>query len=87
MTALSPPITGFTGMGLDGVGWGTLVTNDRVWISGLNGKILVMDLTGHPVSKESDVPFKNLFGLMGLTATPNGDIWVADGSDDQLLVH
>ena len=22
-TALSPPITGFTGMGVDGIGWGT----------------------------------------------------------------
>ncbi|MBS0559581.1 MAG: hypothetical protein JSR21_05955 [Proteobacteria bacterium] len=85
-TALSPPITGFTGMGLDGVGWGTLVTADRVWISGFNGKILVMDLNGHPVAKESDVPFKNLFGLMGIAAAPNGDIWVADGADDQLLL-
>jgi hypothetical protein len=85
-TPLSPPITGFTGMGLDGVGWGTLVTNDRVWISGFNGKMLVMDLNGQPVAKESDVPFKNLFGLMGITAAPNGDIWVADGSDDQLLL-
>ena len=28
--ALSPPITGFTGMGLDGVGWGTAVTHDKV---------------------------------------------------------
>jgi photosystem II stability/assembly factor-like uncharacterized protein len=57
-TPLSPPITGFTGMGLDGVGWGTLVTNDRVWISGFNGKILVMDLDGRPVAKESDFPFR-----------------------------
>jgi hypothetical protein len=85
-TPLSPPITGFTGMRLDGVGWGTFVTNDRVWASGFNGKILVMDLNGRPVAKESDVPFKNLFGLMGITAAPNGDIWVADGSDDQLLL-
>jgi hypothetical protein len=85
-TPLSPPITGFTGMGLDGVGWGTLVTSDRVWISGFNGKLLVMDLNGNPVAKESDVPFKNLFGLMGIAAAPNGDIWVADGADDQLLL-
>ena len=64
-TLLSPPITGFRGMGLDGVGWGTAVTDDRVWISGFNGKILVMDLDGHPVGKESDFPFtKGLFGLI-----------------------
>ena len=36
-TALSPPITGFTGMGIDGVGWGTAVTKDRVWISSFYG--------------------------------------------------
>jgi hypothetical protein len=38
-TALSPPITGFTCMGIDGVGWGTAVSKDRVWISSFNGKI------------------------------------------------
>ena len=53
-TALSPAITGFTGMGIDGVGWGTAVTNDRVWISSFNGKILVMDFKGNPVATESD---------------------------------
>ena len=40
-TALSPAITGFTGMGLDGVGWGTGVTLDKVWVGGFNGKICV----------------------------------------------
>ena len=48
--ALSPPIFGFTGMGIDGVGWGTAVTKDRVWISSFNGKILVMDFNGKPVA-------------------------------------
>ena len=57
-TALSPPITGFTGMGMDGVGWGTAVTLDKVWITSFNGKILVMDFDGHPIGKESDFPFK-----------------------------
>ena len=32
---LSPPITGFTGMGIDGVGWGTAVTLDKVWVGEL----------------------------------------------------
>jgi len=85
-TLLSPPITGFRGMGLDGVGWGTAVTDDRVWISGFNGKILVMDLDGHPVGKESDFPFtKGLFGLMGVGVAPNGDIWICDGPGNQML--
>ena len=84
--ALSPPITGFRGMGIDGVGWGTAVTKDRVWISSFNGKILVMDFDGKPVASESDFPFKEKFlGLMGIGVAPNGDVWIADGSDNQLL--
>ena len=85
-TALSPPITGFTGMGIDGVGWGTAVTKDRVWITSFNGKILVMDFDGKPVANESDFPFKEKFlGLMGIGVAANGDVWIADGSDNQLL--
>src|SRR5215471_482600 len=85
-TALSPPITGFTGMGIDGVGWGTAVAKDRVWISSFNGKILVMDFNGKPVATESDFPFKEKFlGLMGIGVAANGDVWIADGSDNQLL--
>ena len=84
--ALSPPITGFTGMGIDGVGWGTAVTNDRVWITSFNGKILIMDFDGKPVGKESDFPFEEKFlGLMGVGVAENGDVWIADGSNDQLL--
>ena len=85
-TALSPAITGFTGMGIDGVGWGTAVTKDRVWISSFNGKILVMDFNGKPVASESDFPFKQKFlGLMGIGVAANGDVWIADGADNQLL--
>ena len=36
-TALSPAITGFTGMGVDGIGWGTGVANDKVWVTSFNG--------------------------------------------------
>ena len=58
-TPLSPPITGFTGMGIDGVGWGTAVTKDRVWITSFNGKILVMDFDGKPVATESTSPSRS----------------------------
>src|SRR5271165_6858882 len=85
-TPLSPPITGFTGMGLDGVGWGTAVTLDKVWASSFNGKILIMDFNGRPIGKESDFPFKEKFlGLMGIGVSAEGDVWIADGSDNQLL--
>ena len=78
--ALSPAVTGFTGMGLDGVGWGTAVTNDdSVWATSFNGSILVMDLNGRPVGKEGDLPFKEkVSGLMGVGIAQSGDVWVAD---------
>jgi streptogramin lyase len=70
-------------MGIDGVGWGTAVTKDQVWISSFNGKILVMDFNGNPVAKESDFPFNEKFiGLMGIGVSATGDVWIADGSND-----
>jgi hypothetical protein len=84
--ALSPAILGFTGMGVDGIGWGTAVTLDKVWVTSFNGKIGVMDFNGKPIGNESDFPFKEkLTGLMGIGVAANGDVWIADGSDNQLL--
>jgi len=46
----------------------------------------VCRFNGKPVATESDIPFKEkLLGLMGIGVAPNGDVWIADGSDDQLL--
>ena len=74
-------------MGIDGVGWGTAVTKDRVWISSFNGKILVMDFDGKPVATENDFPFKEKFlGLMGIGVADNRRcVDCRDGSDNQLL--
>jgi hypothetical protein len=55
-TALSPPIAGFTGMGVDGIGWGTGVTLDKVWVTGFNGKIGVMDLKAGRAEKKATSP-------------------------------
>ena len=84
--ALSPPITGFTGMGVDGIGWGTAVTRDKAWVTSFNGKIGVFNFDGSPAASEADFPFKQkLLGLMGIGVAADGDVWIADGSDDQLL--
>ena len=84
-TALSPAITGFTGMGIDGVGWGTAVALDKVWITSFNGKILLMDFDGRPIANESDFPMAGQMGqLMGVGIAANGDVWIADGSKNQL---
>ncbi len=85
-TALSPPITGFPGMGIDGIGWSTGVTLDKVWVSSFNGSIGVMDFDGNPIGTESDFPMAGKIGnLMGVGVAANGDVWIADGTKDQLL--
>lgn len=85
-TVVSPPVNGFRGMGLDGVGWGTGVSLDKVWVGGLNGTILVTDFNGNPVAKESDLPMAGqLGGVMGIATAANGDIWLADGTKNRML--
>ena len=85
-STLSPPVTGFMGAGINGIGWGTAVTRENVWASSFNGKILVMDLQGRPVASEQDFPFGDkLHGLMGIGVAANGDVWVTDSEGDQLL--
>jgi hypothetical protein len=85
-TVLSPVVNGFRGMGLDGVGWGTGVTLDKVWVGGLNGTILVMDFNGNPIGTEKDFPMAGqLGGVMGVGVAANGDVWIADGTKNDLL--
>jgi hypothetical protein len=85
-TALSPPITGFTGMGVDGIGWGTAVALDKVWVASFNGAIGVHDFQGRAIGKESDIPFAGKTGgLMGVSVAANNDVWIADGTKNQLL--
>jgi hypothetical protein len=85
-TVVSPAVNGFRGMGLDGVGWGTGVSLDKVWVGGLNGTILVTDFNGNPVAKESDLPMAGqLGGVMGIATAANGDVWLADGTKNRML--
>jgi len=85
-TALSPAITGFTGMGIDGIGWGTGVTLDKVWVTGFNGAIGIMDFQGRPIGKETDFPFAGqVGGLQGVGVAANGDVWIADATKNQML--
>ena len=54
--ALSPDIFGFTGMGIDGVGWGTAVAKDKVWITSFNGKFSCSISTAHPPPRRAMSP-------------------------------
>ncbi|WP_343634003.1 hypothetical protein [Fluviicola sp.] len=88
---ISPPVTGYTGMGVDGVGWGTAITNaGTCWITSFNGAIGVFNLEdGSPVVEQ--VPeniaetLTAIGGLQGIGVAPNGDIWVAATSSNEML--
>ncbi|HEU5430386.1 MAG TPA: hypothetical protein VFU81_01920, partial [Thermomicrobiales bacterium] len=84
--ALSPPITGFTGMGVDGIGWGTGVMLDKVWVTGLNGAIGIMDFAGQPIGQESAFPMAGkVGGLQGVGVAANGDVWITGATKNQML--
>lgn len=88
---VSPPVTGYTGMGVDGVGWGTAITNaGTCWTTSFNGAIGVYKLEdGSPVVDQ--VPEKlaetltDFGGLQGIGVAPNGDIWIAGTSSNEML--
>ena len=42
-TVVSPPVNGFRGMGLDGVGWGTGVSLDKVWVGDQTAQQAIVD--------------------------------------------
>ena len=85
-TPISPPITGFTGMGIDGVGWGTGVDKDKVWLTSFNSTIGVFDFNGKPLGPEEGITLGGKFGQgQGVGIAANGDVWVADSTKDQLV--
>ena len=84
--ALSPAIVGYNGVNVDGIGWGTAVTEDAVWVSGFSGNIGVYDFDGNPVVGPEGISFgKDNGGLQGIGTAINGDVWVADSTMDQML--
>lgn len=86
---LSPPITGFSGGGLDSPGWGIAFSeDDKVWLTNLIGStISVLDRkTGAPLSPETGYDFDGKLGQMqGVLVAPNGDLWTVDNGNSQIV--
>ncbi len=85
---LSPITTGFTGGGLEGIGFGLAVdAGDNVWATTYGSKAIVrFDNSGRPLSPPEGYNFNGQLGLMqGIIATPNGDIWALDVEKSQLV--
>ncbi len=85
---LSPAVTGFTGGGLFGPGFGlALDAQNRPWVTSFQGDtISIFDTTGKPLSPPYGYDFNGQLGSMqGVIATPNGDIWAVDMTKAQLI--
>jgi hypothetical protein len=85
---LSPPVTGFTGGGLGGPGFGlTLDAQENVWLTSTGtNSISKFDKTGKPLSPPDGWNFNGRLGKMqGVIATPSGDIWAIDTMKAQVV--
>jgi hypothetical protein len=80
---LSPAPEGLNGQGLDGIGWGTTVTEDKVWVSSFNGVVGVFDLDGNVLGPATVAGSNG--ALQGLATAPNGDVWICDNQNNQML--
>ncbi len=88
-TALSPAVTGFTGGGISGPGFGLAIdAGGRIWTTSFAGAhtMSTFDSNGKPLSPPEGYDFGGKVGqLQGIIATPNGDIWSADLTGSQLI--
>jgi hypothetical protein len=85
---LSPMTTGFTGGGLEGIGFGmALDANDNVWAGTYGTQTIVkFDKTGKPLSPPDGWNFNGQLGQMqGVIVTPNGDVWALDVAKSQVV--
>ena len=85
---LSPMVTGFTGGGVEGIGFGLCVdAEDNCWATTYGSKAIVeFDKTGKPLSPPEGWTFGGRLGKMqGIIATPNGDIWALDVDNSQII--
>src|SRR5262252_2625975 len=85
---LSPMTTGFTGGGLQGIGFGMAIdADDNVWATCYGSKTIVkFDNSGKPLSPPEGYNFNGQLGLMqGIIVTPSGDVWALDLEKSQVV--
>jgi hypothetical protein len=85
---LSPITVGFTGGGLEGVGYGLAIdSSDSVWVTTYGSQsIAKFNNQGKPLSPPEGYNFNGQLGLMqGIIVAPNGDVWAVGISKNQLV--
>ena len=83
-TPLSPAISGYNGQGINGVGWGTGVSEKYAWVGAFNNMVGVFDLNDGkalgPATIDGDVG-----QLQGVATAANGDVWIADNTANHMI--
>ena len=83
-TPLSPAISGYNGQGINGVGWGTGVSEKYAWVGAFNNLVGVFDLKDGkalgPATIDGDVG-----QLQGVATAANGDVWIADNTANHMI--
>ena len=85
---LSPHPTGFTGGGVEGIGFGLAMdAHDNVWGTTYGTKAIVkFDKTSKPLSPPDGYTFGGQLGQMqGIIVTPKGDVWTLDMEKSQVI--
>jgi streptogramin lyase len=85
---LSPMTTGYTGGGLQGVGFGMAIdADDNVWATCYASRTIAkFDKNGKPLSPPEGYNFGGRLGLMqGIIVTPGGDVWACDIEKSQMV--
>src|SRR5262245_59685711 len=85
---LSPMTTGFTGGGLEGIGFGMAIdAQDNVWATCYGSRAIVkFDNSGKPLSPPEGWTLGGKLGLMqGIIVTPGGDVWALDVENSQVI--
>ncbi|MDA9699633.1 hypothetical protein N9U74_00445 [Synechococcus sp. AH-736-M02] len=83
-TPLSPAISGYNGQGINGVGWGTGVSDKYAWVGAFNNMVGVFDLNDGKALGPATFD-KEVGQLQGVATAANGDVWIADNTANHMI--
>ncbi|WP_413743577.1 hypothetical protein [Synechococcus sp. MIT S9451] len=82
--ALSPPITGYNGQGLNGTGWGTGISEKYAWVGTFNNRVGVFSLEDGKALGPATID-QPVGQLQGVGTAGNGDVWIADNTGNHMI--
>ncbi len=82
--AISPAITGYNGQGLNGIGWGTGVSENYAWVGTFNNRVGVFSLENGEALGPATID-QPVGELQGIATARNGDVWIADNTSNHMI--